>query len=233
MELKYYGMEPDTDASAVSMLDLLARSTGPIPYENDSSPERWRLVLCNGLLEAIMQNNGVDSGKNRYQSEAYLGNLVWYATELAKHESVDIKHRRHQSPYFLDGFQAFKPDVHCTPIFNLGATEPIESNKAPEQALNVATLRVVDLINPCSPNIWHNIADEDKPDLGEAVFELMIHTGANARTIDANLSRCLHNAIATAHVRNRETPDYRHFPWLDVMPSARNQNSLQDSRTVY
>lgn len=223
MELKYYGMEPDSDASAVSMLDIMGRSPGPVPYENDSSPEQQKLVLCNGLLERVMQNTGVEAGQNRYQSEANLGSLVWYATELAKHQGAEIKHPTAESPYFLDGFQALKPDVHTTQIFNLANSDRVPAEETPAQALNIATLRVVDLVNPCSPSIWHNVADEDKPDLGQAVFELLVHVGANARSIDANLSRCLHNAIATAHVRSRQAPDYRHFPWLDVIPASIKQ----------
>ncbi len=169
-------------------------------YEDYPDPE---LLLRKGLLEESFEflESATFYSDNHLADtvavEGELGDVLWYISEIARFKNIEpTPPDSAGTPVLLEDY-AIDPTAldGLTPIFDPDGNpiKPDEDDKLFE-SLAIATLRVVDVLNPKTDGLWVGIGVE-RPDLSKTLSDLLVHVGIIANKTGLLLTNCIENTL--------------------------------------
>jgi NTP pyrophosphatase (non-canonical NTP hydrolase) len=153
-------------------------------YEQAPNPE---LVLRNGLIEEaaeILDTHPDDQDEMHKE----IGDVLWYLSEVSRFKGLSLKEVANLEGSKFETFDAFQDAQTLPEISPIHTPEQqlLSPADKPQEALAVLVMRVVDVMNPKTNELWEGF--DERPQLSAVLRDAMtcITQIANANNIRLN-----------------------------------------------
>lgn len=184
----------------LTFTDYAELTAGSASYEQAKDPE---MVLRSGLIEETIEIIDTDIS-NRDELTKELGDALWYMSEIARFKGMalaEVLGTEEEAPS-LDGFQeaALEAEVPYHPI-NTPDGGQLKAEDRPADALAVTMLRVVDKLNPKTPELW--LGYDEPITLSESINDAMVCISRVASDNDISLNEAAIKTLIKNNDRQR------------------------------
>lgn len=188
-----------------------------VKLDGKSDPEG---ILRKGLIEETEElSSAKESDIDEMQKE--IGDILWYLTSIAAHQGTSMKELLgSEDRGFDETFSTYERTIHRLPILDQGL-RLYDRSTEPRAALGVDILRLVDSLNPKTPEVWIGIDPEYRNNVSFSLVASFLSLGDFAKSQGLSIDESAKKTLEKLATRKRK-------PHVIEDKDASRINSMRD-----